>query len=144
MTISTTDSHVVAQTALFIASGMRRQAKKYGMKKDPLQLLRDTNNHESMIDSASYIAMIAMILTAMTGELGNVEYPGVFDYEVSEEVGIWLVAMLHLNNKLPENTHMLEVLAKSIQIFFFYSDDVEVAAIRTKLQCAGLKVLNGS
>jgi hypothetical protein len=106
------DLHQTAMTAAFLMHGLHR-----------------ADLGEAIIAYAEHGGMLELVDAAMdwvhpiqslrnAADSLELDYPGVWDYEVSEEFGAWLGGSIIDDRDLPERTHAWAILIDLVESFF--------------------------
>lgn len=103
--------------AAFISAGMHRDVERLDEARDAL----DTGCFELVSTAMTYTDYIQALYEAGYNTVGSV--PGVFDYEVAEEFGVWYVKEALEEQKLPDVQWAMAELYKLAMKFWSHDGD---------------------
>jgi hypothetical protein len=103
-------------TAAFISAGMHRDVKQLDAAKE----LLGTGCFELVTTAVEYTEFVDMAYRV--GGMVTGGHPGVFDYEVAEEFGVWYVDQVRQHGAIPRNgTATAKII--DLAMAFFVRDD---------------------
>jgi hypothetical protein len=111
------DQHQTAITAAFVMDGLHRADLKEAMT----HYIGDGGLLE-VVDDVMYWVPAIVALRAAADSI-CLDYPGVFEYEVSSEFGKWLGGCIIDEGDLPDRSHGMGILVDLVESFFRVKDD---------------------
>lgn len=109
-------------TAAFISAGMHRDVKKLDMARDGA----GSGCYELVASAVEYAEYASFLYLA--GSYFAPAVPGVFDYEVSEEFGVWYVNQTLMDNRIPDVELACKVL-RDLAEAFWVRDETEALIV---------------
>jgi hypothetical protein len=123
--------HQTAITAAFVMDGLHQADLKEVMS----HYIGDGGLLE-VVDDVMYWVPAITTLRAAADRL-RLDYPGVFEYEVSSEFGKWLGGNIIDEGDLPDRAHAMTILIDSVESFFRVKDDRNLSRrLRASLDAA--------
>jgi hypothetical protein len=130
------DLKLTAITAAFVMNGLHRADLDYIM-----QAYTGDGGQLELVEGVLEWVPAILALRAAADSIG-VDYPGVFEYEVSCEFGQWLGGSIIDDGDLPDRGHAMEILIDLVESFFRVKDDpVTARRLRAVIDAAADKLM---
>lgn len=125
------EQHQAAITAAFLMEGLHDA--------DYERVIKAYQEHGGAIELVDAVMAWVPAIDALraAAEAVRVEYPGVFEYEVSATFGHWIGDTIIDDGDLPDRAHAMGILIDTVESFFRVRDDRDLGRrLRASLDAA--------